>query len=114
MTAPSQVVNGAASQTDRSAQVVSGQLTNPAEQELRMLPKECGVALMGFGIIGVMLLDPFDVFFVLAGALVFTPQLFHRTELCIQARFPGLHREGRRYIDRFIDAFEKRYPPNLH
>jgi hypothetical protein len=84
------------------------------EQHLRPLPKECGVALMGFGIVGVMLLDPFDILFVLAGALVFTPRLFHRTEGWMQARFPRIHREGRRHIDHFLDDFERRYPPGPH
>jgi len=86
-------------------------MPDQTEQELRMLPKESGVALMGFGIVGVLLLDPIDIFFVLAGALVFTPRLFHRVEGCLQARFPAIHREGRRHIDRFIDDFERRFPP---
>jgi hypothetical protein len=82
----------------------------PTEDELRMLPRECGVALMGFGIVGVLLLDPFDVVFIVAGALVFTPQLYHKSEHWMQARFPGVHRRVRRHIDRFIDDFERRYP----
>jgi hypothetical protein len=84
------------------------------EQHLRPLPKECGVALMGFGIVGVMLLDPFDILFVFAGALVFTPRLFQRTEGWMQTRIPRIHREGRRHIDHFLDDFERRYPPGAH
>ncbi len=66
---------------------------------------------MGFGIVGVLLLDPFDILFVVAGALVLTPQLFQPTERWVQARFPNVHREGRRHIDRFLDDFERRFPP---
>ena len=70
---------------------------------------ESGVGLMTFGVIGVLLLDPFDIVFVVAGALVFTPRLFHRTELWVQARFPRIHRETRRHIDRYIDDFERQF-----
>jgi hypothetical protein len=83
----------------------------PAEKPLRLPPKESGAALMGVGIVGVVLLDPFDIFFLVAGALTFTPRLFRRTERWVQVRFPRFHREGRRHIDVFLDNFEKRYPP---
>ena len=81
------------------------------EQHFRPLPKECGVALMGFGIVGVMLLDPVDILFVVAGALVFSPRLFQRSEHWLQRRFPKTHRVGRRQMDRFLDDFERLYPP---
>jgi hypothetical protein len=84
------------------------------DERLRLPPKESGMALMGFGIVGVLLLDPADIFLVAAGALVFTPSLFGRTERWMQVRFPKTHREGRRHLDRFIDAFESRYPPEPH
>lgn len=80
----------------------------------RLPPKESGVALMGIGMVGVLLLDPADIFLVAAGALVFSPSLFGRTERWMQVRFPKIHREGRRHLDRFIDAFESRYPPEPH
>jgi hypothetical protein len=96
---------------DGRLKTTDAQASAPDGKPLRMLPKESGVALMGFGIVGVLMLDPVDIVFVLAGALVFTPQLFHRTEHWVQARFPSMHRQGRRHIDRFIDDFERRYPP---
>lgn len=99
-------------QTDHRTPISNDRAVEQPEQRLRLLPKESGVALMGFGIIGVLLLDPFDIVFVLVGALVFTPTLFQRTEHWVQARFPRLHREGRRHIDRYIDDFERRFPPN--
>ncbi len=79
---------------------------------MRLLPKESGVALMGFGIVGVLLLDPADIFLVLSGALALTPRLFRRSERWMQVRFPRIHREGRRHLDRSLDDFERRYPPD--
>jgi hypothetical protein len=81
------------------------------DRPLRPLPKECGLALIGFGMIGVLLLDPVDSMFVLVGALAFAPKLSERTERWAQRRFPRIHREGRERIDRFLDDLEKRYPP---
>ena len=80
-------------------------------QELRELPKECAVALIGFGIVGVMLLDPVDIVLVAAGALVFSPKLFRRSERWFRSNFPRTHREGRRHLDRFLDDFERRFWP---
>jgi hypothetical protein len=96
-------------QADHGALISDEQIL---EQHLRPLPKECGVALMGFGIVGVMLLDPVDILFVVAGALVFSPRLFQRSEHWLQRRFPKTHRVGRRQMDRFLDDFEGRYPPD--
>jgi hypothetical protein len=90
----------------------NGRVRNHAEEQpLRLPPKESGIALMGVGIVGVVLLDPFDIFFIVAGALTFTPRWFQRTERWVQVRFPGIHKEGRRHIDHFLDNFERRYPP---
>jgi hypothetical protein len=83
----------------------------PNGHPLRMLPKESGIALMGFGMVGVLMLDPVDLVFVLAGALAFSPRLSRRVESWVQGRFPRVHRKARRQIDRFIDDFERRYPP---
>jgi hypothetical protein len=82
------------------------------EQQPRMLPRESAVVLMCFGFVDLLFLDPVGLFFVLTGALAFTPRLFQRTERWVQGRYPRIQREGRRHIDRFIDAFERRYPPD--
>lgn len=87
-------------------------LNHAEERPLRLPPPESGIALIGVGIVGVVLLDPFDIFFIVAGALTFSPRLFQRTERWVQARLPGIHKAGRRHIDRFLDNFERRYPPD--
>jgi hypothetical protein len=84
------------------------------EQYLPAAPEGVRGGAMGFGIFGVMLLDPVDILFILVGALAFTPRLFQQTEHWVQARFPKIHREGRRHRDRFLDDFERRYPPGPH
>lgn len=98
---------------DHPALSTDEQVREKKAQRLRMVPREAGVALMGFGIVGVLLLDPADIVFVLAGALVFAPRLFHKTELCYQQRFPDAHRATRRHLDRFIDDFERRFPEDF-
>jgi hypothetical protein len=47
---------------------------------------------------------------LLAGGLVLMPKLFGRMERWMERRFPGLHCQGMRYVDRFIDDFERRFP----
>ncbi len=88
------------------------------EQELlnrpalrRVPPIESGFALMGFGVVGVLFLDPFDAAFVLVGALALTPPLFVRTEQWFESRFPKAHNTGRRQLDRFLDDLDRRFPP---
>jgi hypothetical protein len=81
---------------------------------LRLLPKEVGAVLIAFGVTGLILPGPFGTPLVLAGGLVLAPRWFHRTEKWAQRRFPNLHREGRRRVDRFLDDFEKRYPRHGH
>jgi hypothetical protein len=53
------------------------------------------------------------MFFIVTGAVAFLPRLSRRAETWIQIRFPRVHREGRRQIDRFIDDFEKRFPGDV-
>jgi hypothetical protein len=43
--------------------------------------------------------------------LILAPRYFHRTETWVQKQFPDMHRAGRRRLDRFIDDFERRFPP---
>jgi hypothetical protein len=84
--------------------------TEETRQRLRLLPREVGAVLLGFGVAGLILPGPFGTPLLLAGGLVLAPRLFHRTERWFERRFPNAHREGRRHVDRFLDDFERRYP----
>jgi hypothetical protein len=81
-------------------------------ERLRKLPPEVGVVLMGVGVLGVMLPGPMGTPLVLAGGLVLVPGAFHGTERWVARKFPSMHRAGMKYVDRFLDDFERRYPPN--
>jgi hypothetical protein len=39
------------------------------------------------------------------------PSVFGRAERWVERRFPSLHWHGIKNVNRFIDDFEKRYPP---
>ncbi|MFN0053386.1 MAG: hypothetical protein ACKV0T_14475 [Planctomycetales bacterium] len=80
-------------------------------QRIRQLPPEVGAVLMGVGLLGVILPGPFGTPLILAGGLVLVPGTFGKMERWVQKRFPRMHRSGMKYVDRFIDDFEKRYPP---
>jgi hypothetical protein len=78
---------------------------------LRKLPPEVGVVLMGAGLLGVILPGPVGTPLVLAGGLVLVPGAFQNAERWIARKFPAMHRAGMKYVDRFLDDFERRYPP---
>jgi hypothetical protein len=84
--------------------------TEETRHRLRLLPREVGAVLLGFGVAGLVLPGPFGTPLILAGGLVLAPRLFHRTERWFERRFPNAHRAGRRHVDRFLDDFERRYP----
>ena len=79
-------------------------------RRIRTLPPEVGAVLLTVGIAGVLLPGPVGTPLLVAGGLVLMPKLFGRMERWLERRFPGLHGHGMRYVDRFIDDFERRYP----
>jgi hypothetical protein len=95
---------------DRSPQMTDEQTLEQTRERLRSLPKEVGLVLVTFGFAGLILPGPFGTPFLLAGGLVLGPRIFHRAERWVEERFPGMHHEGRRHVDRFLDDFESRYP----
>ncbi|MSR58898.1 MAG: hypothetical protein EXS05_14820 [Planctomycetaceae bacterium] len=82
-------------------------------ERIRQLPPEVGVVLVGVGVLGIVLPGPMGTPLVLAGGLVLMPRAFNGVERWFARKFPGMHRVGMKYVDRFMDDFERRYPPNI-
>jgi hypothetical protein len=87
------------------------QAADATRDRIRKLPPEVGVVLMGVGVLGIILPGPMGTPLVLAGGLVLMPRAFNSTERWVARTFPAMHRVGMKYVDRFIDDFERRYPP---
>lgn len=81
-------------------------------RRIRRLPPEVGAVLLTVGVAGVILPGPVGMPLLLAGGLVLLPSIFGRAERWIERRFPKLHWHGMRNVDRFIDDFERRFPPD--
>lgn len=81
-------------------------------QRIRRLPPEVGAVLVTVGVIGVLLPGPVGMPLLLAGGLALMPSVFGRAERWVERRFPTLHWHGMKNVNRFIDDFEKRYPPD--
>ncbi len=80
---------------------------------IRRLPPEVGAVLITVGIAGVILPGPVGMPLLLAGGLALMPSVFGRAERWVEKRFPTLHWHGIKNVNRFIDDFEKRYPPDI-
>jgi hypothetical protein len=81
-------------------------------QKLRRLPPEVGAVLIAAGVAGILLPGPIGTPLLLAGGLALLPGVFGRAERWFERRYPTFHGEGMRYVDRFIDDLEKRFPPD--
>jgi len=81
-------------------------------QRLRQLPPEVGAVLVAAGVVGLILPGPVGTPLLLAGGLALMPGVFGRMEKWVATRYPKVHGEGMRHVDRFINDIEKRYPPN--
>jgi hypothetical protein len=80
-------------------------------QRIRRLPPEVGAVFLAVGVVGVILPGPIGAPFLLAGGLVLMPGVFGKFERWAKKRMPTIHDVGMRNVDRFIDSFEKRFPP---
>lgn len=94
----------------QSAAATEAEAAEHTRHRLRLLPPEVGVVLVTVGVAGLIFPGPFGTPFILAGGLILAPRYFHRAELWVQRKLPGMHEAGRRRIDRFIDDFDRRYP----
>jgi hypothetical protein len=97
-----------ASQAHESADAKAAEETR---QRIRRLPPEVGAVLITVGIAGVILPGPIGMPLLLAGGIALMPSVFGRAERWAEKRFPMLHGEGIKGVNRFIDDFERRYPP---
>jgi hypothetical protein len=76
----------------------------------RAMPKEIGVLLVVAGIGGILLPGPVGTPMLILGGVILWPKAFEKVDTCLEKRFPRMHREGMRQIDRFIDDLNRRYP----
>jgi hypothetical protein len=77
---------------------------------LMSLPRELGVLMVVAGIGGILLPGPVGTPFLLVGGVILCPKVFQRAEHAFERRFPRMHREGMRQINRFVLDLERRYP----
>jgi hypothetical protein len=76
---------------------------------IKDLPKEIGVMLITAGILGIILPGP-GTPAVIAGGLALWPSAFGKLESWLERRYPRVHRESMKQINRFLNDLEKRYP----
>jgi hypothetical protein len=86
------------------------QAAQEVREKLRRLPPEVGTVLVGVGVLGMILPGLVGTPILIAGAVVLVPTVFDKCDRWTQKRFPQSHRIGMRYVERFIDDLEKRYP----
>jgi uncharacterized membrane protein YbaN (DUF454 family) len=80
------------------------------EPKLRALPREVGVMLLSVGTLGMVLPGLMGTPALLAGGLVLWPRTFGRLETWFERRYPKLHQESMKQIDRYLSDLGKRYP----
>jgi hypothetical protein len=84
--------------------------TEATRQRIRQLPPEVGAVLLGVGFVGLIIPGPVGTPLILAGGIALIPSVFGRVESWLHKKFPKSHRVGMKYVDRFIDDYEKRFP----
>ncbi len=81
-----------------------------SRRRIRQLPPEVGAVLVGVGMVGVVLPGPMGTPLIIMGGLVLLPSVFGKLDHWLHRKFPRSHRVGLKYVHRFIDDFEKRFP----
>lgn len=81
-----------------------------SRRRIRQLPPEVGAVLVGVGMVGVVLPGPMGTPLIIMGGLVLLPSVFGKLDHWLHRKFPKSHRVGLKYVNRFIDDFEKRFP----
>jgi hypothetical protein len=81
-----------------------------AFQKIRTMPREIGVLLLVAGVGGLVLPGPFGTPFLVMGGVVLWPNAFERVENYLEKKFPKMHRQSERQINRFVADLERRYP----
>lgn len=79
-------------------------------EQLRRLPTELGVMLVGLGVVGAVLPGMIGVPLIVTGSAALLPRTFAPVERWFEQRFPGAYQEGLRYVDRFLRDFNRRFP----
>ena len=96
---------------DRSSTQEENAAAEETIRRMRRLPPEVGTVLLTVGVVGVIVPGPVGAPLLLAGGLALMPSVFGRVEKWVGKRFPKFHREGIRGVNRFLDDFERRFPP---
>jgi hypothetical protein len=87
--------------------------TSATARRIERLPTEVGVLLMTAGVMTGMLPPPpgpFDLTIIISGGLVLWPRGFRAIEGWAARHFPRAHLAGMRFLDRYLDDLERRYP----
>lgn len=102
------------SELENGDRLVWGPPLDPsAPTRLDHIPKEVGALLLITGIITGMLPPPpgpIDLSLVAAGGVSLWPRGFQAIDGWMRRRFPGAHRTGMIFLDRYLDDLERRYP----
>ena len=87
--------------------------TSATARRIERLPTEVGVLLLTAGIMTGMLPPPpgpFDLTIIISGGVVLWPRGFRAIEGWAGKHFPKAHLAGMRFLDRYLDDLEHRYP----
>jgi hypothetical protein len=65
--------------------------------------------LVTVGVLGVILPGMMGTPAIIAGGLVLWPGTFGKLEAWFQRRYPDIHKQGMRQVDRYLDDLQRRY-----
>jgi len=84
-------------------------------KKLDGLPKDLGVALMGLGVVGVVIPGPIPLgaSFILMGAVFLWPRFVARFGGWLASRLPGMLRVLTDFVDHLQSDLKRRYPGSV-